>query len=69
MKNRFLAAALVLSMAASLACTPEVPGGGGNSASGSVAMSRDDSLVYAVDPDLDTLFVVDAKDPSSFTVV
>ncbi|MDP3233097.1 MAG: c-type cytochrome [Myxococcales bacterium] len=69
MKNRLLAAALVLSMAASLACTPEAPGGGGNSASGSVAMSRDDSLVYAVDPDLDTLFVVDAKDPSSFKEV
>lgn len=69
MKNRFLTAALVLSMASLWACTPEAPGGGGNSASGSVAMSRDDSLVYAVDPDLDTLFVVDAKDPSSFKEV
>ena len=65
MKNRLLAAALVCSMAALWACTPEAPGGGGNSASGSVAMSRDDSLVYAVDPDLDTLFVVNAKDTTN----
>ena len=69
MKTRLLAAALVCSMAALWACTPEAPGGGGNSASGSVAMSRDDSLVYAVDPDLDTLYVVNAKDPSSFKEV
>lgn len=69
MKNRLLAAALVCSITALWACTPEAPGGGGNSASGSVAMSRDDSLVYAVDPDLDTLFIVNAKDTTSFKEV
>jgi len=69
MKNRLLAAALVASMAAVWGCAPETPGGGGNSASGSVAMSRDDALVYAVDPDLDTLFIVDAKNPTSFKEV
>lgn len=60
MKTRLLAAALAFSFV--VACTPEAPGGGGNSASGSVAVSRDDSLVYAVDADLDTLFVAKASD-------
>lgn len=69
MKTRLLAAALVLSLSMLWACAPETPGAGGNSASGSVAMSRDDSLVYAADSDLDALFVVNAKDPSSFTKV
>lgn len=69
MKTRVLAAALALSLSALWACAPETPGGGGNSASGSVAMSRDDALVYAVDSDLDTLFVVTANNPSSFTQV
>ncbi|MCU0698335.1 MAG: c-type cytochrome [Myxococcaceae bacterium] len=63
MKTRLLAAALAFATA--LACAPEAPAGGGNSASGSVAISRDDALVYAVDADLDTLFVVDAKDLSA----
>jgi DNA-binding beta-propeller fold protein YncE/mono/diheme cytochrome c family protein len=63
MKNRVLAAALAITTA--LACAPEAPNGGGNSASGSVAISRDDALVYAVDADLDTLFVVDTKDLSA----
>ncbi|MBL8923687.1 MAG: c-type cytochrome [Myxococcaceae bacterium] len=69
MKTRLLAAALVVSLSLSWACAPETPGAGGSSASGSVAMSRDDSLVYAADSDLDALFVVNAKDPSSFTKV
>jgi YVTN family beta-propeller protein len=69
MKTRLLAAALALSLSTSLGCTPEVPGAGGSSASGSVAVSRDDALVYAADGDLDALFVVNAKDPSSFTKV
>jgi DNA-binding beta-propeller fold protein YncE/mono/diheme cytochrome c family protein len=59
MKTRLLAAALAFTTV--LACAPESPTGGGNSASGSVAVSRDDALVYAVDADLDTLFVVDTK--------
>jgi DNA-binding beta-propeller fold protein YncE/mono/diheme cytochrome c family protein len=62
MKTRLLAAALAFTTV--LACAPESPTGGGNSASGSVAISRDDALVYAVDADLDTLFVVNAKDTS-----
>lgn len=69
MKIRLLAAALAFSMSMMWGCTPEVPNGGGNSASGSVATSRDDSLVYAVDADLDTLFVVNANDPGDFREV
>ena len=69
MKIRLLAAALAFSMSMLWGCTPETPNGGGNSASGSVATSRDDSLVYAVDADLDTLFVVNASDPGDFKEV
>lgn len=69
MKTRLLSAALAVSLSMLWSCAPELPGGGGNSASGSVAVSRDDALVYAVDPDLDALFVVQADDPSSFTRV
>lgn len=69
MKTRLLAAALVFSLSMLWGCTPESPNGGGNSASGSVATSRDDSLVYAVDADLDTLFVVNANDPADFKQV
>jgi YVTN family beta-propeller protein len=67
MKTRLLAAVMTFSL--SLACAPEAPGGGGTSAGGSVAISRDDALVYAVDADLDTLFVVKASDPTSVTQV
>ena len=42
MKIRLLAAALVFSMSMMWGCTPEVPNGGGNSASGSVATMRRD---------------------------
>ena len=35
--------------------------GGGDSAGGSVGVSRDDALVYAADSDLDVLFVMDAR--------
>lgn len=69
MKLRLLTAALAVSLSMLWGCTPEAPNGGGNSASGSVATSRDDSLVYAVDPDLDTLFVVNANDPGDFKQV
>lgn len=67
MKTRLLTA--VLTFAFVLGCAVETPGGGGTSASGSVAVSRDDSLVYAVDGDLDTLFIVSAADPSSYKTV
>ncbi len=59
MKFRLLSAALAISL--SLWGCADSAGGGGSTASGSVAMSRDDALVYAVDADLDTLFIVDAK--------
>jgi YVTN family beta-propeller protein len=61
MKKRLLTAALAacLSLVAP-ACAPQ-GSAGGNSASGSVGISRDDALVYAADGDLDTLFVIDAK--------
>ena len=37
---------------------------GGNSASGSLAVSRDDALLFAADSDLDAVFVIDAKTQS-----
>ncbi len=67
MKTRLLTAALTFAVI--LGCTPDTPGGAGTSASGSVAVSRDDSLVYAVDPDLDTLYVVKANDLKAITEV
>ena len=42
------------------ACTPS-PSANWVNSSGSVALSRDDALVYAADPDNGTLAVVDAK--------
>ncbi|MCA2978662.1 MAG: hypothetical protein INH37_10285 [Myxococcaceae bacterium] len=59
MTNRLLLTALAFA-----ACAPEPAGGSASRASGSVALSRDDALVYAVDADLDTLFVVSASAPA-----
>lgn len=58
MKLRLLGAALAACFA--VACS-NAPAGGGNSANGSLGISRDDALIYAADSDLDTVFVVDAK--------
>lgn len=57
MKTRLLAAAFALSF---VACSNS-PGGNGNSASGSIAVTRDDALLYAADADRNSVFVVDAK--------
>ena len=59
MKNRLLAAAVAFAFAALPACS-NAPAGGGSSAGGSLALSKDDALLYAADPDLDSVFVVDA---------
>lgn len=60
MKNRILGAALAAVMVIAPGCSSNSTAGG-NSASGSLGVSRDDKLLYAADSDLDTLFVVDAK--------
>ena len=60
MKNRLLGAALAVVMAFAPGCSNN-SSAGGNTASGSLGVSRDDALLYAADSDLDTLFVVDAK--------
>jgi YVTN family beta-propeller protein len=60
MKQRLLQAALAVSLAFSPGCA-NTPAGGGNSASGSIAITRDDALLYAADSDLNQVFVVDAK--------
>jgi len=57
MKTRLLAAAFVLSF---VACT-STPVGNGNTASGSIAVTKDDALLYAADADRDSVFVIDAK--------
>lgn len=59
MKTRLLTAALAVTFAFS-ACQPNAAGGG-NTAGGSVAVSKDDALVYAADGDLDKVFVYDTK--------
>ncbi|MDP1826575.1 MAG: c-type cytochrome [Archangium sp.] len=60
MKNRLLGAALAVVLAFAPGCSNN-SSAGGNTASGSLGVSRDDALLFAADSDLDTLFVVDAK--------
>lgn len=60
MKKRLLTAALAVALAFAPGCSGPAAGGG-NTASGSVAVTKDDALVYVADGDLDTVFVVDAK--------
>lgn len=60
MKNRVLSAALAAVMFMAPGCSNNSTAGG-NTASGSLAVSKDDAILYAADGDLDTLFVVDAK--------
>lgn len=61
MKMRLLGAALAVCLAGTLTGCSNAPAGGGSSAGGSLALSKDDALLYAADPDLDTVFVVDTK--------
>lgn len=60
MKNRLLGAALAVVMAFAPGCSSNAAAGG-NSANGSIGISRDDALLFAADSDLDVLFVVDAR--------
>ena len=60
MKNRLLGAALAVVLAFAQGCSNN-SSAGGNTASGSLGVSRDDKLLFAADGDLDTVFVVDAK--------
>ncbi|MFZ5439765.1 MAG: c-type cytochrome [Myxococcota bacterium] len=61
MKKRLLTAALAACLSLlTPACAPQ-GAAGGNTANGSLGVSRDDALLYAADGDLDTVFVVDAK--------
>lgn len=57
MKTRFLAAACAF---VGVACS-NAPVGNGNTASGSIAITTDDALLYAADADRDSVFVIDAK--------
>ncbi len=59
MKTRLLTAALAVTL--SFTGCQQNAAGGGNTAGGSVAVSKDDALVYAADPDLDKVFVYDTK--------
>ncbi|HEY0881919.1 MAG TPA: hypothetical protein VGD87_10340, partial [Archangium sp.] len=61
MKKTLLSAALAVVMTFTPGCGNNASTAGGNTASGSIGISRDDSLLFAADADLDTLFVVDAK--------
>lgn len=63
MKKTLLSAALAVVVACAPGCSSNSTAGG-NTASGSLGVSRDDQLLYAADSDLDTLFVVDARSQS-----
>lgn len=60
MKKTLLGAALAAVLAFGPGCSNN-SSAGGNSASGSLGVSRDDALLFAADSDLDTLFVIDAR--------
>lgn len=60
MKQKLLGALVAVTLSLTTGCQGNAAGGG-STASGSVAISRDDALVYAADGDLDRVFVVDAK--------
>ena len=60
MNKTLLSAALAVVLAFAPGCSNNSTAGG-NTASGSIGVSRDDKLVYAADSDLDTLFVVDTR--------
>lgn len=68
MKKRLLTAALAACLSFAPACAPNAAGGG-NSANGSLGVSRDDSLLYAADGDLDQVFVVDAKSQTVISTI
>lgn len=61
MKKRLLSAALAVCLAGGLTGCSNAPAGGGSSSGGGLGLSKDDALLYAADPDLDTVFVVDVK--------
>ncbi len=60
MKKKLLGAALAVCLSLTSGCANDAAGGG-STANGSVGVSRDDALVYAVDGDLDVVFVVDTR--------
>ncbi|MBL8910161.1 MAG: c-type cytochrome [Archangium sp.] len=60
MKKRLLTAALAACLSLAPACAPNAAGGG-STANGSIGVSRDDSLLFAADQDLDTVFIVDTR--------
>jgi DNA-binding beta-propeller fold protein YncE/mono/diheme cytochrome c family protein len=60
MKQRLLGAALAVSLLLGPACANQAAGGG-NTASGSIAATHDDALLYAADPDLNQVFMVDVR--------
>jgi DNA-binding beta-propeller fold protein YncE/mono/diheme cytochrome c family protein len=62
MNKRMLGAVVALLGVLALGSGCASPGaGGGSTSNGSIGVSFDDALLYAADPDLDALFVVDAK--------
>jgi DNA-binding beta-propeller fold protein YncE/mono/diheme cytochrome c family protein len=60
MKQRLLGAAFAVSLLLGSGCANQ-PAGGGNTASGSIAATRDDALLYAADGDLNQVFMVNTR--------
>ncbi len=60
MKRRLVGALLAAGILGLAGCA-QGPAGGGNSASGSLGITRDDALLYAADSDTDSVLVVDAR--------
>ncbi|MEW5742684.1 MAG: c-type cytochrome [Myxococcota bacterium] len=64
MKTQVLGAALAVCLAGGLTGCSNAPAGGGSSSGGSLGISRDDALLYAADPDLDAVLVMDVQSAS-----
>lgn len=61
MNKPLLGAALAVCLAGGLTGCSNAPAGGGSSSGGSLGLSRDDALLYAADPDLDAVFVMNTS--------
>jgi YVTN family beta-propeller protein len=61
MKRRVLAAALAVVLGLLPAGCANTPAGGGSASNGSIAITRDDALLYAADADRDSVFIVEVK--------
>ena len=68
MKKILLSAALAVVLALAPGCSNN-SSAGGNSANGSLGVSRDDKLLFAADSDLDQVFVINAQTQETVSTI